>query len=389
MNPAEGGFKGEQKGGRADKQGADQANLGGHQGVYRRQKQQHQRHQERKNILHQKQGGRPFNVVDHPPSLPDNMGQGVEIGIQQHHLGDMLGRLASCGHGHGAVRVLESQYIVDPVSQHGHRMAPGLKALDQGPLLPRGDPAKDGMLFRHPPPVRLAFRQGRQVHPAVRPVHPRPSGHLGRRLGVVAGDDLDGHALLLEVSQSRRSIWPELVGQNRKAQRDQGTGQPVPLQRARALGQQQNPLPSPQGVPQIRFKQGPVFPQQHLRRTQQIIRSIWQAQGAPFALGGKKHLPYRGPGFRLAAKPLLEGGGGGVSPGGRVHIPAQPGGQLFHGAIHRPQFQHLQLSLGQGARLVQAEHIHPRQVFNAGHLMDQSPFPGQLNHTYRQGGAHQ
>ena len=41
---------------------------------------------------------------------------------------------------------------------------------------------------------------------------------------------------------------------------------------------------------------------------------------------------------------------------------------------------YLHLSLGDGARLVQTEHIHTRQGFNRVHLLYQDLFQAQLNH---------
>ena len=41
---------------------------------------------------------------------------------------------------------------------------------------------------------------------------------------------------------------------------------------------------------------------------------------------------------------------------------------------------HLHLSLGDGARLVQTEHIHARQGLNRVHLLHQDLFQAQLNH---------
>ncbi|CIV45693.1 Uncharacterised protein [Streptococcus pneumoniae] len=41
---------------------------------------------------------------------------------------------------------------------------------------------------------------------------------------------------------------------------------------------------------------------------------------------------------------------------------------------------HLHLSLGDGTRLVQTEHIHARQGLNRVHLLHQDLFQAQLNH---------
>ena len=59
--------------GTPNEEATDQGNLRRQQRIRDGRKQQDHRHQEGKDILHAKQGGRTLDIIDHPPSLPDNL----------------------------------------------------------------------------------------------------------------------------------------------------------------------------------------------------------------------------------------------------------------------------------------------------------------------------
>ena len=254
-----GGLKGQQEGGHANEQAAHQADLGRAEGIEQRENQQDGRGQEGEDVLDQKEGGRAGDVVDDPAALPHHLGQSGEVGVQQHQMGDLLGRIAARCHGDAAIGVLEGQHIVDPVPQHGHRVAPPLEGMEELLLLLGGDPAEDGVLLRQEFQIGVGG-QGGEVQPALGAAYSGPLGDVGHRGGVVPRDDLDGHPLFPEIGQGLGGVRAELVGEEEEGQRLRPGSELVPRQNLTAPGQQEHTLPGGGRLLQTGGVPGPVGP---------------------------------------------------------------------------------------------------------------------------------
>ena len=73
--------------------------------IGQRQSQRHDAEQEREDVLDQKQRGRALDVVDDTPPLGHHAGQGRKIGVEQHQLRDLTGRLRTRCHSNAAVGI--------------------------------------------------------------------------------------------------------------------------------------------------------------------------------------------------------------------------------------------------------------------------------------------
>ena len=89
-------------------------------------------------------------------------------------------------------------------------MAIGLERADEFPLLVRRDAAEHSVLFDCLG-YGLVRLKCAGVHIALRALYSGALGDLGYGHGVVAGDDLDGDALLGKVFEGIRSLGADLV----------------------------------------------------------------------------------------------------------------------------------------------------------------------------------
>src|SRR5262249_47127856 len=152
------------------------------------------------------QVGDPFDVAQDAAALADHVGEGREAVVQQDDLGDGPGGAAARAHGDAEVGVLEGEDVVDAVSGHGDGVAARLEGLDHVAFLLGGAPSEhrvavDGLLDVAGCEVAGVVGlvgAGDAEGPGDRP-------DAGR---VVAGDDLDGDALLPEVGDRGGRLGP-------------------------------------------------------------------------------------------------------------------------------------------------------------------------------------
>ena len=150
-------------------------------------------------VLGDEEVGHALDVVDDPPALREHRWQVRELAVEQDQLRHRLGGLRTVVHRDADVGVLDGQRVVDSVAGHRDDMAVGLQRVDEGPLLLRADPAEDRRLSDGRPQVLDVGTEGPGVaQSAVGDVEADPARDRGDGLRVVAGDDLDVHALRRE-----------------------------------------------------------------------------------------------------------------------------------------------------------------------------------------------
>ena len=116
----------QQKGRNSHCTGADQRHLYGFKWICTSKKDSNQCKHYREHCLDQKHGRCTSDIIYYPASLIYNMRHGRKIGIQQYHIGNILGCITSCCHGNTAVCFLQCQNIIYTITGHGNCMLLGL-----------------------------------------------------------------------------------------------------------------------------------------------------------------------------------------------------------------------------------------------------------------------
>ena len=110
------------RGNRADQHFKHQHVVGGEE-VRAARKDTHERQRQREQGFHDIQGGGVLDVVDHPPSLVDDLRHRPKVIVLKDEVGNVSRGVAARSHGHGAVGLFHGEDIVDAVTRHGHRVA--------------------------------------------------------------------------------------------------------------------------------------------------------------------------------------------------------------------------------------------------------------------------
>ncbi len=207
----------------------------------------------------------------------------------------------------------------------------------------------------------------------------RPAGNLGGGHGIVAGNDLDGNALGLEIGKGIRRLGADAVDDENQSQGLQPSGYQAPqLRLAGIFCNQQNPVAG--SGPAFHF-----FPQllvaaahDKFRGTHHKGTLLPEQSGTPFCFGCKGNSADAVP-IRLAGEHFRH------SPAGIV-VRLQAGIvgsedllQKFRWVRgQRHHIVHFHNGFCDGAGFVHAQHVHPGQGFDAVHILHQHLFPGQL-----------
>ena len=265
-------------------------------------------------------------------------------------------------------------------------MARLLQRLHQLALLVRRHPA-EYVVVPHRAGVVAGLLEGGGVNIPLRPRDAGLKGHGGYGGRVVAGDHLYGHTLLGEVAEGLRRLLPDGIGDDR-----QGQGLHRPRDASLygggigAFGQEQYPaallLIGGDHVLQI----GVPGLHDELRRTHHIGPVGTEDHRRPLVGGGEGdgalYLPQRG-----FAESLRHRAGGVVVRVDSAIVGVENFLHLPGGAAVLVQGHHLlngHLRLGDGARLVHAQHVHMGQGLHGGQLVDQGLALGQPHDGHRQ-----
>ena len=379
------GLHGQEERRDSDGQGGNYRQMHGLQGIGPIGEQGDHRQEQRENVLHQKQRSRPLDVVDHPAALRHDLGHGGKIRLQQHQTGQLAGGLSAGGHGHGAVRLLHGQQIVDPVAGHGHSMSLVLQRLHQQTFLLRGHPSEDHLFRRSLGVIQWSVQCG-AVHPALCPRNARLAGNLTDGSGVVSGNHPDRNPLLHKIIEGLPGGVPDGVVQNQKGQGlyllfIQFSRTKLPL----IPGQQQHPAALGRPV-------GHILPQL-LHPPAQDGAGCANHKGsggfklcaAPLGLRGEGNPPLFPP-VRRVGEQFSDGPGRGII---RLPSPVQSPQRRFQvlrlTTGQGDQIFHLHFRLGDGAGFVHAQHIHPGQSFHAAHVLHQHLAPAEFQGGSRHG----
>ena len=336
----------------------------------------HEEHQEeRVRVLGHEQARHPFDVADHPATLGQDPGHPGELPVEQHELGGGLGGLGGVAHGHADVGVLEGHGVVHAVAGHGHGVALGLEGSNHRSLLVRAHPAEHHVGGDRLGQVLGLLAQGAGVDglPHVQSEVGGDGRHGG---GVVARDDPDAHALLLEEPEGVSGIGADPLGQG-----DQGLGPPVSRQalvreRRRRRLHEQDPAALGGELGHL-GPLGGVVVEEHVGRAEEPRPVVAERRRAPLPGGRERHGPVLAPPLRWRTR-HPDGGQAGIGVGCRGHGPeggAHP--LLVVAALERHETVELDVAEGEGAGLVQAHHVDPGQALHGGKLLHQHPTPGQ------------
>ena len=285
------------------------------------------------------------------------------------------------GHGDGAVGLPHGQNVVDAVPGHGHPVALSLKSLNQLPLLLRGDPAEH-RVFRGGTAQPFLGVHPAHVHPGGGALQPGLGRHGGRRLRVVAGNHFHGYPLPPEVGQGVRCPGPDGIREHQGGQCGHLRERGIRIDGIGGGSDHQHPLAPLDLRAQLLRQHGAGHP---LRRAHHQRAQIRELHGAPLPPGGEGDL-----GRRLQSP----AGGGEIAPHGleggvvviavgqeRPHPLRRGDGRIFC-QRHHPLHPHV--PLGEGAGLVQAQHIRVGQALQREQVLHQHPGFRQLGHTHRQ-----
>ena len=301
---------------------------------------------------------------------------------------DLAGGVGAGGHGDGAVGLLEREHVVYAVARHGDGVARGLERADEPALLVRRHAAEHGVFLDGGGDVLVGLERA-GVHIALRALNPGALGDLGDGHGVVAGDDLDGHALLGEVFEGVRRLGTDLVRE--QYERD---GQHVGVeslvvrlpvvereqQHAAALGRV--------GV-YLRGVLAVSLAEEHVRRAEEVGLVLVEADAAEFFGGGEGHGLYSGL-LDLAGEVSAQGGHGVVvrAHGGDVVCHDEADVALLKAVrAERHYVLYGHLVLRDGAGLVHAEHVHAREGLDAAHVVHEGLFLREAHHACGEGHA--
>ena len=193
----------------------------------------------------------------------------------------------------------------------------------------------------------------------------------------------------MEIGKGLLGVFPHGIVQQHEGQRDR-IGDPPAVGTGAAGGKEQHPAAVGHGL----FGPGPIggvvlLAQDEFRRTQDIGVLGTVGHGAVFGLGGEaQHL--LGLAGVVRVQGVLKGLHGLVVRGHVGHEVRQLAGQgLLVGVVgqgDQPLIDHLRL--GDGARLVHAQHVHPGQSLGAFQVLHQGVFGGgQPQHAGCQGQA--
>ena len=260
-------------------------------------------------------------------------------------------------------------------------MALGLKSLHQLPLLLRRDPAEHRVLGGGPAQPFLGVHPA-HIHPCGGVLQPGPSRYGGGRGRVVAGDDFYRYPLPPEVGQGVRRSGPSGVGEHQGGQDSHFRKRRIRIDRIRGGGDHQHSFAllnlRPQFLREVRTCHA-------VRRAYRQRTHLREGHGAPLALGGEGDLSHR---LQRAARMGeiaphgLEGGVIVVAVGQkRPHPFRQRDRRVFRQRDHPLQAH---IPLGEGAGLIQAQHIHMGQALQGKQVLRQHPGSCQLGYPHRQ-----
>ena len=108
----------EEKGGDADRRGADERELHRRQRIGEDRKDRNQRQNEGENVFYKEERSGTLDVVDDLPAFRNDGRHGGKVGVQQHQVRNLTGDVAAGGHGDAAIGLFERQHIVDAVAGH-------------------------------------------------------------------------------------------------------------------------------------------------------------------------------------------------------------------------------------------------------------------------------
>ena len=333
------------------------------------------------------------------------------MGIDEHELGHGSGRRRAGAHGDAHVGLLEGEHVVDAVAGHGHGVTPALQGGDHGRLLVGMHPAEHGGVLHEFGQFFFRLGQGAGIHGFLGAGHSGLGGDGGDGGGVVAGDDLDLHAFFAEVGEGLGGIGAHPLAEDHEAGRLQPAGQVFtgqPLVGVRQEEHAQTLVGQFRGAASRALRRaaiGPAALGDDLRRAQHPGPAAGDSHGAPLAGGGESDLvldrPPRGVGKVLAdgvEGRVAHGRGGGHRA---QHFKSQGiAAGVGHGAgprscctvavgddIHGFEPLESRTGLGDGAGLVDAEHVHAGEAFDRCQLAREHLAPGEGHGRDREGDA--
>ena len=287
------------------------------------------------------------------------------------------------GDGHGAVGLFEGEDVVDAVARHGDGIALFFDGAHEDRLLFGGDAAEDGVLARDV--FHFQFGEAVEGDVLVGVAHAHAPCDFGHGDGVIARDDLDVHVVFAEPFDGVEGIGADVIGEGDDRGGAEEAGEFSSRDGGRRVGEQKHA----QACGRILFDDlvdlGGHGAQDEFGRA--------HGEGACFAEGHGGELPLAGKGDGRAR---LESGGVSeavVEGDGRLIVVVEGGEHAAHdfleGVVDEVVEDHDVVdghaSVGDGAGLIEAEHVDAGEHFQGIEVLDERLLFGEAHDADRHG----
>ena len=377
------GLQGEHHGGERGDERFEQQHIVGGKEVLRAERKAEHRQKDGKERLHNVERSARFDVVDDPPPLVHDVGEVEEVVVHQNEVRNVARRLAARRNGDRAVRLFEGENIVDAVARHGDRAALLFDGADEDRLLFGRHSAEYGVLRRDV--LHLDVRQSVERDILPRVLHADAARHFRYGHGVVARDDLDVHVVFAEPFDRFDRVRADIVRKGDDRRRAEEGGQPPARNGVGRIGEQKHSEPRRRILFDDLVDLGRHGAEDKLGRAHRERTRVAEGDRRELALArkgnGRRRLQCVG-----VPETVVEGDRGLVVVFQRAqHTAHDLVERIIHIVIEDHAVVHRHSAVGDGARLIQTQHVDARQHFQRIQVLHERLFFGEPHDADRHG----